>query len=77
MAVLCFAECEDRIIMKCQRNIFEKKQLLSVTSEKKELLPRSDGDFLVAILTTSGVNYNPEVEGTRVRQIPRLEDTGF
>jgi hypothetical protein len=33
--------------------------------------------FLVVNLTTSGMNYNPEVEGTPVIQILRLEDKGF
>jgi hypothetical protein len=28
-------------------------------------------------LTTSGMSYNPEIEGTPVIQILRLEDTGF
>ena len=33
--------------------------------------------LLVVNLTTSGVNYNPEMEGTPVIHILRLEDTGF
>jgi hypothetical protein len=33
--------------------------------------------FLVVNLTTSGRNYNPEMEDTPVIQILRLEDTGF
>jgi hypothetical protein len=33
--------------------------------------------FLVVNLTTSEMNYNPEMEGTPGMQILRLEDTGF
>jgi hypothetical protein len=33
--------------------------------------------FLVIKLTTSGMNYNPEMEGIPVVQILRLEDTCF
>lgn len=33
--------------------------------------------FPVVNLTTSGMNYNPEMEGTPVIQILRLEDTGL
>ena len=33
--------------------------------------------LLVVNLTTSGINYNPEIEGSAVIQILRLEDTGF
>ena len=33
--------------------------------------------FLVVSLTLSGMNYNPEMEGTPVIQTLRLEDTGF
>lgn len=33
--------------------------------------------FLVVKGTTSGMNYNPEMEGTPVIQILKLEDTGF
>jgi hypothetical protein len=29
------------------------------------------------LLTTSGISYNPEMEGTPVMQILRLEGTGF
>jgi hypothetical protein len=33
--------------------------------------------FLAVNLTTSGMNYNPELEGTPVIQILRLEDKNF
>jgi hypothetical protein len=33
--------------------------------------------FLVVNLTISGMNYNPELEGTLVIQILRPEDTSF
>lgn len=47
---------KNKKIKKTKPNVFEKKQLFSVTSEKKELVPRCDGCFLVVNLTMSGMN---------------------